>query len=172
MVKGIIAAPENLRCNSPNALHSPGNGHPDGMVAVHGGKQVLINLAVRAVLIHPDLLGDNPPLPLHRFLGEIGGGDKGEQQLQAGLKMLRTGEVVGRHVITGKGVGIGAQGGKLLHHVPVRHLKHLVLQVMGHPRRGIISPAHPGEFGIHGTVIGDKISALFGKPRLWHHAYG
>ena len=22
------------------------------------------------------------------------------------------------------------------------------------------------------TVIGDKISALFGKPRLWHHAYG
>ena len=66
-------------------------------------------------------------LLLHRFFGEVGGGHKLQQQLQAIAEIFRAGEVVSGQVIAGEGIGDRAQCGEFRGHIPIRHIEELVL---------------------------------------------
>ena len=136
------------------------------MVLVEQTHHVLKDPAVRGIVVHQDLLGNDAPLLLHGFLREIRRGDKGQQQFQAAVKMLRAGEIVGGGVIAGEGVGIGPQGGEFGAHIPVGHIEHLVLQIVGNALGRLIFHPVQGEFRMDGAVGGHEIGHLPPETRL------
>ena len=166
-----MAVVENFRGDFPDGLAGSQDGHPDGVLPVHGLHQVLKNHAVRGILVHADLLVDDSPLLFHAFGGEIGGGHEFQQQTQTGIEILRAGEIIGGHVVAGEGVGAGAQPGKFRGNVPVGQVEHLVLQVVGNPRRRpVILPGKP-VVRMHGAIVRHKIGQAPGKALPGHHAH-
>ena len=61
---------------------------------IHGLQESKQSAPFRIVVIHPDLLADNPLLFLHSLLGEIGGLDKIKKNFKGLLKMIRTGKKI------------------------------------------------------------------------------
>ena len=142
------------------------------MDGIHGRHQVIEHHAVRGVLVHADLLIDDAPLFLHAFFREIGRGHKFQQQPQTFVKVVCAGKIIGRHVVAGKGVGGSAQSGKLRRHVPVsRQVEHLVLQIVGNTRGGVVFlPVQP-EIRMDGAKVRNKIGKLFRKALPGNHQH-
>ena len=78
------------------------------MDPVEGPEHLGVDLPVGVVLNHPNLLADDALLLGHAFLGEVGDGDEGQENLQVFLKVVRGVEVVAGHGVGGKGVGFRA----------------------------------------------------------------
>ena len=168
-VEGPVTDLQNLGRNLAQAFPGAQNGDADGVAAVHLGHEIFKIPAVRGVLAHSDLLIDDAVLPADAFLGEVGGGHKFHQKPQILFKILRAGEIVGRHVIAGEGVDIGAQGGEFRRHIPARQLEHFMFQKMGNAGGNVVLPAVQTKIPVDGAEIRGKIGKLPGKPRLWNH---
>ena len=172
-IKSPVAQMQLLRGNLADGFQASQNGHPDGMLGVHGAHQIFKHTAVRGILIHADLLGNDPLLFFHALLRKVGSGHKFKQQLQAPVKVLCAGEIVGGHVIAGESIGDGAQSGKLCGHISFfRHMKQSVLQIMGNARRHGMLLAFKGKFRMNSTKIRNKVSQLLGKVLSGHHMDG
>ena len=126
-VEGLVAVVEGLGGDLGDALHRPGDGDAAGVADVEGLEELLVDLPVGVILHHADLLGDDAPLLVHAFLGEVGDGDKAEEDLQVLLKVLRAVEVVARQGAGGEGVGLGPVFRQVLHGAAVLGVEHLVL---------------------------------------------
>ena len=86
--------------------------------------------------------------------------------------MLGGGKIVGGHVIAGEGVGHGAHGGKLRADIPIpRHIKELMLQIMGNPSRGMVSFSTEAIIFVDSAVIRDKVGKTFGEALSGHHCH-
>ena len=164
-----MAQLQQLRRNLPDTLGSTQNRHPDLMVVIQSFHQIFKHHAVRSIHIHADLLIDDPPLLFHAFLREIGCSHKFQQQLQRCLKIIGTGKIIGRHVVAGKGIDVGAQLCQLCGHVPPRQIEHFVFQIVGNTCRNFI--AFPIQFKktMDRAVIRDEISQFPGKAGTRHH---
>ena len=169
-VKRPVTGIQHLRGDLPDGLAGAENGLADGMDGIHSRHQVIEHHAVRGVLVHADLLIDDAPLFLHAFFREIGRGHEFQQQPQTFVKVVCAGKIIGRHVVAGKGVGGSAQSGKLRRHVPVsRQVEHLVLQIVGNTRGGVVFlPVQP-EIRMDGAKVRDKIGKLFRKALPGNH---
>ena len=85
-------------------------------------------------------------------------------------KVFRTGKVVSGHVVAGKGVDIGPQGRKLGGHIPVvRHIKELVLQIVGGSGGHMAGLPLQGEVPVDGAEIHRQVAKLFGKALPGNH---
>ncbi len=81
-----------------------------GLVGVGGGDEALAAQAAGVVVLAGDLLGDHRAL--HRDVGviEAGGGEHvTEDGQRVGQRVLQAGDVVGRHLLRGEGVDLGAE---------------------------------------------------------------
>ena len=142
------------------------------MDGVHGRHQVIEHHAVRGVLIHADLLVDDAPLLFHALFRKVGRGHKFQQQPQAFVKMVGAGKIIGRHVVAGKGVGGSAQGGKFRRHVPVsRQVEHLMLQIVGNTRGGVVFLPVQKKIRVDGAKVRDEIGKLFRKALPGYHQH-
>ena len=140
------------------------------MADVHCLQQAIIRLVVGVVLAHADLLGDNALLLGHALRGEPRHGYEGQQGAQILLKAPHTVEIVARHGRGGECVGVHPIGRHALEGVPILGIKGLVLQKVGHPRRGVQPfPVLPAEAQIHPAVTGGKKSELLGVFRPHIH---
>ena len=64
--------------------------------------------------------------------------------------------MISRNIVAGERIGACAGLGHFLEGIAVGHIKHLMLQIVGHAvGRRIVLPVQP-EAGVHGTVIGGK----------------
>ena len=135
----------------------------------HCPEQVFIHTGSGVIRIHLDLLGNNPALLLHALLGEIALGYKLEQGPEVLLKQRGAGEMIGRDVIAGKGIGACAGLRQLLEGVAVGHVKHLMLQIVGHAVGGYIGLAVQLEPCVYGAVIGGKEGIGPGKAALGYY---
>ena len=169
-VEGLVAVVQRLRRDMGDALHRAGDGGPGGALLVQGLHHPGVELPVRVVLDHADLLADDALLLGHALLGEIGDGDEGQQDLQVLLKVLRGVEVVAGHGVGGEGVGLRAVLGQLLEGVALLGVEHLVLQIVGDARRGVQPLAVQAEAGVHAAVPGGEEGVLLGMLRLGDHA--
>ena len=170
-IKGLVAQMQPFRGNFGNGLPGAENGHMKGMVPVHFPHQAVKADGIRVIQIGVNFLTDDLPLLLHGLLGKIRGGHEGQQQPQAVRKMMSGRKVIGRQVMAGKGVGAGAHGGELRVHVMAGQVEHLVLEIMGHPCRGVIFFSLEAEIRMQGTEICDEIGAFPGKARSRHHQH-
>ena len=169
-IEGPVAEVEDLRGDLPDGLLGAQNRHPDGMDPIHPRGQKLKQGAVRGILVHTDLLVDDAPLLVHALLGEIGGGDEFQQELQILLKVLGAGEIVGRHIVAREGIGVGPQGSELGGHIPAsRQVEHLVLQVVGHTGGDGVFLAPQAKGGMDGAKVRGEIGQLLGKALLGNH---
>lgn len=103
------------------------------MLLIERAEQVEVHLPVGVIVIHADLLSDDALFLGNRSLGEIGLGDKLQQDAQALLKMVGAGEEIGSLVKGGIGIGVGAGLGILGEGIAVLAVEHLVFQIMAMP---------------------------------------
>ena len=101
-VEGLVAAVQGLGGDAGDALHGAGHGDTGGTLPVQGLQHPLIDLPLRVILDHADLLSDNALLLGHALVGEVRHRHKGQQLPQILVKMLRAVEVVGRHGIAAR----------------------------------------------------------------------
>ena len=153
---------QHLRRDLRDALDASDDLLTDRMMPVQQLQQTVVVGRARVILAHVDLLPDDPLLLLYRLFGEIGGGDKVQQEAQVLFKQPRAVKIVGRHIGGGERVGIGAVlRQKRQRVVPVRQVKHLVLQVVGHAGGGIVLDAVQRKAAVGPAVIGreDRVKA-------------
>ena len=112
-IEGPMAVMEQLRRDLPDAFAAAEDRYADGMIFIKTQCQIFKHTAVRIVQMHTDLLVDDADFLLYALFRKIGCGHKFQQQFQSRFKILRTGDVVGRHIIARKGIGAGAQRSKL-----------------------------------------------------------
>ena len=164
-----MAGVEGVRGDVGDGLDGPGDGGADGVVVVEPLQHGEEHLVLRVVLDHADLLADDALLLVHALLGEVGDGDKGEENLQVLIEFLRALEVVARDGRAGEGVGAGPVGRQVLEGVAVLGVEHLVLQEVGHPRRGVPPLAVQLKAHVHAAVIGGEKGVALLKLRLLVH---
>ena len=133
------------------------------MALIHRLHQGLKKDVFRTVLIHTDLLTDDTLLLGNAFLRKIGRGDKLQKKLEVFPEILRAGEIIGGHIVAGKGVGHSAQCGKFPGDIPSGHIKELMLQIVGNPCRGGKFLSIQGKFPVDRAIVRDEIAQLFGK---------
>ena len=126
-VKRLMAAEQDLRCNWCNAFHTAGNRDPYRMLCIEALKHADIGLPARHILHHADLLTDDALFLLYIFIRKIRSKYKFKKDLEILLKFAGAGKMVGRHRVTGEGVGRCAGHAKLLKRIAVLILKHLML---------------------------------------------
>ncbi len=121
-----------------NALYAASHGVPDGVAGIEAFHQVQVYHKAGVVLNHAYFLADYALLLFHALRREIGDGNKAQKGAQIIVKALGTLKIIGGHGVAGKSVGLGPVGGE---HgqgvVPVRGVKHLVLEKVGHSGRGV-----------------------------------
>ena len=166
VIEGPVAVVEGLGGDMADALHRPGHGDPGGTLLIQTFHQVGVDLPVRCVLHHADLLADDALLLLHALVGEIGDGDELEQDLQVLIEVLGAVEIVGGDGVAGKGVGLGAVLRQDLEGVAVLGVKHFVLQIVGDARRGVLPLAVQLKAQVHPAVAGDEKGAGLGVMGL------
>ena len=171
VIEGPVAQMENFRCDLADGLGSAEDGHADGVLGIHRGHQILKHPGGGFVGSHTDLLIDDAPLLFHAFFGEIGGGNKFQQQFQAIVEMFRAGKIVGGEIVAGKCVDHSAHGGKFRADIPARQIEQLVLQIMSHAGGDGMVDAVKGKFRMHRAEIRDKIGQFFGKARLGQYQH-
>ena len=171
-VEGPVAAVQHLRSNVSDGLPGTQNRDPHRVCAVHNLHQVFKHPAFRAVGNHIDLLADDALLLFHTLVGKVRDGHEFQQQLQILLELLCSGEIIGGHIIAGKGVWIGAQGRKLSRDLAPGQIEHLVLQEMGHTVGGFHSFPVQTEPGVDRAVVRDEIGKLLLKTRFGHYRNG
>ena len=113
---------------------------------------------VRAVVVHLDLLADDPLLLLDGLLGEVGLVHHAQQDIQTLVHLLGGGEQIAGFVKAGVGVGRRTGPGKLGKGVAVLALKHFMLQEMGHAR----GQTHPAAVHLKFQVDGAEAGAVDG----------
>ena len=154
-----------------DAFHRTGNGSPGRADAVEGLHHPGVDLPVRVILNHPDLLADDALLLGHALLGKIRNGDEGEQDLQILGKVRRGIEVVARHGVGGKGIGLRAVFSQFLQGVAFLGIEHLVFEIVGDAGRCIQPAAIQTKTGIHTAVACGKKGVLLGIAGLGDHAH-
>ena len=164
-----MATVQGLGSDVGDALHGAGHGNTGGTLPVQGLQHPLIDLPLRVVLDHADLLSNNALLLGHALVSEVRHRHKGQQLPQILVKVLRAVEVVGRHGVAGKGIGLGAVFGHLLHGVSVGGVEHLVLQIVGDARRGILPYAVLLKAQVHAAVAGGEHGVFPGVAGLVDH---
>ena len=137
-----------------------------GVEALH---QIGVDPPVRLVLDHADLLGDDALLLVHALLGEVGLGDKGEEDAEALIELLGTLEVVAGDGVGGEGVVHGPVFRQLLEGVPLPGVEHLVLQVVGDAGGGVPPDAVQAEAQVHAAVAGGEEGVPLGVVGLVDH---
>ena len=166
-----MAGVQGLGSDALNGLHRSGDGIAQRMVGIQILHHLLKHPALRAIVVHEDLLGDDATLLLHALIGEVRGGDEFQQEPQALGEIVGAGEIIGGHVIAGEGIDIGAQRGEFLVDVPVAgHIEHLVLQIVGHTGGRFHRFAVQGELRMDRAEIRHKIGAFPGKSRFFDDA--
>ena len=164
-----MALVQGVRRDLGDALKRAQDGDPDRVMVVQGQMQVVRQPGPGRIVVHLDLLADDAPLLFHALGREIGRGHKPEQQLQILVKGLGTVEIVGRDAVAGKGVGACPGAGKGLHHVHIRQIEHLVLQIVGHPGgAGLLHPVQEIAL-VHGAVVRGEHGKIPGKAGLGDH---
>ena len=157
-----MATVQGLGSDVGDALHGAGHGDTGGALPVQGLQHPLIDLPLRVVLDHADLLSNDALLLGHALVGEVRHRHKGQQLPQIFVKMLRAVEVVGRHGVAGEGVRLGAVFGHLLHGVSVGGVEHLVFQIVGDACRGILPCAVLLKAQVHAAVAGGVFPGVAG----------
>jgi len=107
-VERVVAVVQCFRRDARDALDRAGDGHARGRRAVQAGKEPFVDLPVRRILDHADLLTDDATFLFHAFVRKVRNGDKREQDAQVFFKMLGAVKVIARHRVGGKGVRLCA----------------------------------------------------------------
>ena len=118
---------------------------------------------------HADLLADDALLLVHALLGEVGDGDKVQQNTEIVIEVLRGLKIVGSHGVAGEGVLHRAVFRQLLEGVALLRVEHLVLQVVGDPGGGVHPLPVQLKAQIHTAVAGGKKGVFLGVVGLLHH---
>ena len=171
-VEDPVAVVERFGGDVGDALHSPRNAVADGVVGIEHLQQIVVNRKAGIILAHADLLGDDALLLLHGLLGKVRGGDKVQQHAQVFLKALGALKVIAGDARGGEGVGVGPVCRQNVERaVAVRQVEHLVLQIMGHARRGVELAPIDRKAAAGPAVVCGKGGVEGGKILLRHHAY-
>ena len=137
-----MAVVQGLCRDLADALHAAGNGGAGGTVVIQALHQLLIALPFRVILDHADLLTDDALLLLHRLVGKVGNGHKGQQDLQVLIELFGRAEIVAGNGVGGKGVGLRAVFRQLLQGVALGGIKHFMLQIVGETGSPLGSVSH------------------------------
>ena len=170
-VESTVTLGKDLRRNAGNGCLRAQNRPPDGMVGIHCLHQLLKNTAVRGISGHGDFLPDDSLLPFDAFFREVRSGYKPQQQFQAFFKIFRAGEVIGCHVIAGKGIDGRAQCRERTGNLPFRHIKQLMLQIVRHTHRLPVLLSIQRILCVQGTEVRYKIGDLSLKTRSGNHGH-
>ncbi|MPM78071.1 hypothetical protein SDC9_125081 [bioreactor metagenome] len=168
-VECFVAVIQRLRRNLADALHAARDVGLCGVFVIQRPHHSGIDLPVRVVLNHPDFLRDNALLLFNALVRKIGDRDKGQQNFQVFLKLLRGVEIIPRHGVGGKRVGLRPVFRQILKRVAFLGVKHLVLQIMGDTGRSVHPCAVQLKAGVHPAVPRGKKGIASGKVRLVNH---
>ena len=93
-----------------------------------------------------------------------------EQHAEILRKALRTAEIVAGNSAGSESVGVGPVGGEDVQGiVPIGQVEHLVLQKMGHARRGVYCLPVQGKAAVGSAVVCGEDGVAGGKALLGHH---
>ena len=136
-----------------------------GVGVVHGLEVLEHHLPLGVVVVHFDLLADDPLLFGHGLLCKVGRLYKVQQDLQRLVEMVGAGEEIAGGLEGGVGVGAGPGASVPGKGVPVLALEELVLQIVGDAFRhllrrrlvaaleAVVHRAVPGaEYGVGGAA--------------------
>ena len=127
----MIAAVKEVGGDLGDGIGGTGDVQLHRVLVVQRPQEVKEGAPARVVVVHPDLLADDPLLLLDRFRGEVGLGDKIQEDFHGLPEVVGAAEKIGGAVEGGVGVGRGAGFGVFGEGVPILALKHLVLQEVG-----------------------------------------
>jgi len=133
VVEGGVAAVQQLGRDAPDRLHGARDVDAHRMEVVERLEQVEEDDPVGVVVVHPDLLLDDPLLLRHRLRREPRVVDEADQRLEVLLDLLRGREVVRRLRELRPRVAARAERGEAQAHVALLVLEELVLEEMGDP---------------------------------------
>ena len=167
-----MAAVQGLGGDVGDALHGAGHGDTGGTLPVQGLQHPLIDLPLRVVLDHADLLSNNALLLGHALVGEVRHRHKGQQLPQILVKMLRAVEVIGGRRVGGEGVRLRAVLAQNLQSVAVLGVEHLVLQIVRDARGCIVPHAVEPEAHIHAAVARGEKGVALAVEGLGHNGDG
>ncbi len=161
----MIAPVQQIGVDLSNRLSGTSNIQPHRIFLIQRFQQIEHSPPVGTVVIHPDLLTDDPLLLLHCLLGEIGMGHQFHQHLHGLTEVVGAAEQIGSPVEGGISVGAGACLGVFGESVSILGFEHLVFQKMGDSRRNgdkvILLLCFEG--GVNGADFGGKQRVSGGK---------
>ena len=130
-VESTVAGIEQVRRDLTDGFGRAADVAADAVLFIHPLQHPVKATVAGAVVVHPDLLGDDAKFGFYRFLRKMGVGHKVEQLPERFFKAFGTAEKIGGLVERGVGVCIGAVLRKPLKGIgSVLVQKQLVLQKM------------------------------------------
>ncbi len=165
-VERLVAVIQRLGRNLANALHTARDVSLRGVVVIQRPHHSGINPPVGIILNHPDFLRDNALLLFNALVRKIWDRDKGQQNFQIFLKLLRGVEVIPRHGVGGKRVGLRPVFRQILKRIALLGVKHLVLQIVGDAGRSVHPRSIQLKAGVHPAISCGKKGIAFCKVRL------
>ena len=132
----------------------------------------LVYLKLRAVFVHPDLLGDDAALLVDALLREVRHGHERQQRAEVLVEPAGAVEVVGGHGHRRERVRVGPGGGQRHEGVAVGRVEHLVLEVVGDPGGGVDRAPVQREAAVGAAVVHRENGGRLAVAGLRHDADG
>ncbi len=173
VIKGVVAVVQQLVRNVGDGLHRPGNINAHRVVLIQAAQQVKGAHPAGHIIVHGDLLADDPLLFLHRLGGKVRVLHKVQQDLQRLVKAVAALEQIAGLVKGSISIGRRTGGCKALKGVQFLGLKQLVLQEVGNALRHfrIVGSVRALKAIVNGAVLSADHRISGAVMGLGHHKY-
>ena len=173
IIKSIVAVIQQLVRNVGDGLHRTGNINAHRVVLIQAPQQVKGAHPAGYIIVHGDLLADNPLFFFHRLRRKVRVLHKVQQNLQRLVKVVAALEQIAGLVKGSIRIGRRTGGRKALKSVQLLGLKQLVLQKVCNSFRylGVFGSVRALKAIVNGAILGTDHRISRAVMGLRHHKY-